>query len=192
MKDKLLEEYLDVFDEYPPLIQTINYDDEKYQELILNALKQKKPITADEVEKAFENEKYDTLPNEKEGAKMEEKDIKKIKELLKEYGAKEEEIENFMQDLADVKEDVEDLEEKHDEEIEDNEKYQEFKEENNNDELDEGIEKIQEDEDEHKDYLFNAKNMEILKATDEGKRLIINAPKMAKDELERAIKKLLG
>lgn len=123
---------------------------------------------------------------------MEEKDIKKIKELLKEYGAKDEEIENFIEDLADVKEDVEDLEEKHDEEIEDNGKYQEFKEENNNDELDEGIEEIQEDEDEHKDYLFNAKNMEILKATDEGKRLIINAPKMAKDELEKAIKKLLG
>ena len=118
-------------------------------------------------------------------------DENKIRQLLKKYGADDNEIENFMQDLADTKEDIEDLEEKHDEEIEDKGKYQEFKEENNNDELDEGIEEIQEDEEEHKDYLFNAKNMEILKATDEGKRLIINAPKMAKDELERAIKKLL-
>ena len=116
----------------------------------------------------------------------------KIRELLEKYGVEKEKVDDFLKELNEVKEDVEDLEEKHDEEIEDNKKYQEFKEENNNDELDEGIEEIQEDEDEHKDYLFNAKNMEILKATEDGKRLIINAPKMAKDELERAIKKLLG
>jgi hypothetical protein len=123
---------------------------------------------------------------------MNNQELAKIRELLKEYHAEDSEIENFMQDLVDTKEDIEDLEEKHEEEDKDINEYQEVKEENNNNELDETIDKIQDDEEEHKDYLFNAKNMEILKATDEGKRLIINAPKMAKDELEKAIKKLLG
>ena len=81
----------------------------------------------------------------------------KIRKLLKRYGASEEEIENFMNDLADYKEDVE-------EEIE--------------------------DEEEDFNYL-DADTIAKLKATEEGKDLILNAPNMAKEELVEAIKKYL-
>lgn len=96
----------------------------------------------------------------------------KIRELLKKYGAEDKEIENFMQELAESKENVEDLE--HD-----------IKKDNE----EEPYDKTDEDDEE---YLFNAKNLEILKATEEGKKLIIDAPKMAKEELAEAVKKLLS
>lgn len=82
---------------------------------------------------------------EKEGNDMEEN---KIRSLLKRYGAVDEEIENFMQDLADYKEDAE--------------------------------------EDDDFNYL-DGDTMTKLKATEEGKDLILNAPKMAKEELKKAI-----
>lgn len=82
---------------------------------------------------------------ENEGNDMEEQ---KIRSLLKRYGAVDEEIENFMQDLADYKEDAE--------------------------------------EDDDFNYLDDD-TMTKLKATEEGKDLIMNAPKMAKEELKKAI-----
>lgn len=93
----------------------------------------------------------DYLPNEmdkeSEDSPMEEN---KIRKLLKQYGAEDNEIENFMRDLAEVKDDVED-----------------------------------EEEDDF-NYL-DEETMTKLKATEEGKDLIMNAPKMAKDELKKAI-----
>lgn len=83
---------------------------------------------------------------EKEGNDMEEN---KIRSLLKRYGAVDEEIENFMQDLADYKEDAE--------------------------------------EDEEDFNYLDGDTMTKLKATEEGKDLILNAPKMAKEELKKAI-----
>lgn len=115
----------------------------------------------------------------------------KIRNLLKMYHAEDVEIENFMKDLAEVKEDVEDIDDAHKDEVEGAKDYQEMKEENKLDENDETFEDIKEDEEEHQDYLFNAKNMALLKATEEGKDLILKAPKMAKDELEYEIKKYL-
>jgi len=100
----------------------------------------------------------------------------RIRELLEKYGVGAEAIENFMAELLDVKEELE--EDKQDQKLENQEPIDTKKE--------------VEEKDENEDYLFNQKNMEILKATNEGKRLIINAPRMAKDELEREIKKLLG
>lgn len=92
----------------------------------------------------------DYLPNEmdkeSEDSQMEEN---KIRKLLKQYGAEDNEIENFMRDLAEVKDDVE-------------------------------------DEEEDFNYL-DEETMTKLKATEEGKDLIMNAPKMAKDELKKAI-----
>ena len=87
---------------------------------------------------------------ENEGNDMEEQ---KIRSLLKRYGAVDEEIENFMQDLADYKEDAE--------------------------------------EDDDFNYL-DGDTMTKLKATEEGKDLIMNAPKMAKDELKKAIMEYLS
>ena len=116
----------------------------------------------------------------------------KIRKLLKKYGAEDNEIENFMQDLADFKEDIEEIEHAQEDEDKGVNEYQEMADTNKTDENDKVFEKMAEDEEEHDDYLFNAKNLAILKATDEGKDLIINAPKMAKEELAEAIKKLLN
>ena len=84
---------------------------------------------------------------ESEDSQMEEN---KIRKLLKQYGAEDSEIENFMRDLAEVKDDAED------------------------------------DEEDDFNYL-DEETMTKLKATEEGKDLIMNAPKMAKDELKKAI-----
>lgn len=96
----------------------------------------------------------------------------KIRELLKKYGVENEKIENFINNLAEYKEDVEDLE--HD-----------VKKDNEEEPYD-----LTDEDDE--DFLFNKKNLAILKATEEGRKLIINAPKMAKEELAEAVKKLLA
>ena len=117
---------------------------------------------------------------------------KAIRDLLKQYHASDEEIENFMQDLAEYKEDIEEIEHAQEDEDKGVNEYQEMADTNKTDENDKIFEKMAEDEDEHDDYLFNAKNLTILRATDEGKELIIKAPKMAKDELAKAIKKLLN
>lgn len=101
------------------------------------------PFTSNEGEKTiwkFEDTK------ENEGDDMEEN---KIRKLLKQYGAEDNEIENFMRDLAEVKDDAE-------------------------------------DEEDDFNYL-DEDTMTKLKATEEGKDLIMNAPKMAKDELKKAI-----
>lgn len=82
-----------------------------------------------------------------------EMDAKKIRTLLKRYGAEDTEIENFMEDLENLKDEIE--------------------------------------EDDDFNYLDND-TMEKLKATEEGKDLIMNAPKMAKEELKAAIKKYLS
>lgn len=88
--------------------------------------------------------KFENTDNE--GNDMEEN---KIRSLLKRYGAEDSEIENFMRDLADYKDDAE-------------------------------------DEEDDFNYL-DEDTMTKLKATEEGKDLIMNAPKMAKDELKKAI-----
>lgn len=98
----------------------------------------------------------DYLPqeqNENQEGENTEMDANKIRTLLKRYGAEDNEIENFMEDLENLKDEIE--------------------------------------EDDDFNYLDND-TMEKLKATEEGKDLIINAPKMAKEELKAAIKKYLS
>lgn len=92
----------------------------------------------------------------------------KIRNLLAKYGVDEEKINDFMDELQDTKED-----EEHDLDIDKEEEQNEF---------------IEDDE----EYLLNADNRDKLKLTKEGMDLIINAPKMAKEELAEAIKKLLN
>lgn len=91
------------------------------------------------------------LPKNEE--KEEENDMEeaKIRRLLKEYGAEDKEIENFMEDLKDTKEEIEEKEE---------------------------------DEEE---FVLSPKNLEVLKATEEGKDLIMKAPEMTKEELKKAV-----
>ena len=124
-----------------------------------------------------------------EDADMKEENIKK---LLKRYGAEEKEIENFINDLKEMKDDVEQMDEFEKDEKKGSKEYEDFANENNIDENDEELEEMAEDEEEHQDFLFNAKNIALLKATEEGKDLIMNAPKMAKEELEEAIREYLS
>ena len=93
----------------------------------------------------------ETPKTESEDTDME---AEKIRNLLKRYGAKDEEIENFMTDLYETKDEMK-------------------------------------DDEEDFNYL-DGDTMAKLKATKEGQDLIINAPKMAKDELKKAIKDYLS
>ena len=93
----------------------------------------------------------ETPKTESEDTEME---AEKIRNLLKRYGAVDEEIENFMTDLYETKDEMK-------------------------------------DDEEDFNYL-DGDTMSKLKATKEGQDLIINAPKMAKDELKKAIKDYLS
>jgi uncharacterized protein YllA (UPF0747 family) len=101
--------------------------------------------------------------------------LEKIKALLGEYAIDEEKAEEFIAKLEELKDDVEEVNEHIEDEAKGVEEYEE----------------MAEDEEEHLDYLLNARNIEILKASKEGRDLILNAPKMQKEELENAIKKFL-
>lgn len=118
-------------------------------------------------------------------------EIGKIRGLLKKYGKNEEEIDNFIKDLAEYKEDVEEIEEEIKEESEGSKDYEEKKENNKVDENDDAFEEMAEDEEKHEEYLLNAKNLAILKATEEGRKIIRQAPEMQKEELKKAILSIL-
>lgn len=96
--------------------------------------------------------------NNEENPKIESEDTEmeaeQIRNLLKLYGAEDKEIENFMKDLYETKDEMK-------------------------------------DEEEDFNYL-DGDTMSKLKATKEGQDLIINAPKMAKDELKKAIMEYLS
>ena len=115
----------------------------------------------------------------------------KIKELLIKYGVDESKVEDFIKELDETKEDIQDLEESRKEEEQGVEDYQKQKDTNNDNTDDEMLEDIKEDESKHEEYLLNAENIQLLKATEKGKDLLMNAPEMAKEELEKAIKEYL-
>lgn len=154
MENNELKEYFDKFDELPYLPMMASYNDDIYQYLLSMALLRGKPLTEEEINKAYDNKvdvvKEETSKDENEDAEMEEK---KIRTLLKRYGADDREIDNFMEDLVNYKQESE--------------------------------------EDEDFNYL-DGDTMSKLKATEEGKDLIMNAPKMAKDELKKAIQDYLS
>lgn len=84
----------------------------------------------------------------------------KIRTLLAQYGAEESEIENFINDLNETKENID-----------------EIVEENREEEIDETSD----------DYLLNKDTIDKLKETPDGINLLIKAPEMAKEELKKAI-----
>ena len=118
-------------------------------------------------------------------------EVDKIRRLLKKYGKNEEEIDNFMEELAEYKEDVEEIEEEIQEESKGSKEYEEKKDNNKVDENDDVFEEIAKDEEKHEEYLLNAKNLAILKATEEGRKIIRQAPEMQKEELKKAILSIL-
>lgn len=97
----------------------------------------------------------DYLP--KEETKSEDNDMEenKIRALLKRYGAVDEEIENFMNDLADFKEEIK-----------------------------------EDDEEEFSPYSSDI--MAKLRETEEGKDILMKAPKMQRNEFINAVKDYLA
>lgn len=121
---------------------------------MIEAIERGKPLTDEEIDNAYKD-KIDVVKEQENNQEGEDTDMdaSKIRTLLKRYGAEDTEIENFMEDLENLKDEIE--------------------------------------EDDDFNYLDND-TMEKLKATEEGKDLIMNAPKMAKEELKAAIKKYLS
>ena len=151
MENRELNNYVEKFGDFPYLPMMASYEDDIYQYLLSMALLRGTPLTNEEIDKEYNNKvdlvrEDNEMDKESEDSPMEEN---KIRKLLKQYGAEDNEIENFMKDLAEVKDDAE-------------------------------------DEEDDFNYL-DEDTMTKLKATEEGKDLIMNAPKMAKDELKKAI-----
>lgn len=155
MENRELKNYVDKFGDFPFLPTMATYDDDIYQYLLSMAILRGTPLTDEEINVAYEN-KVDMVKEENQKTKSEDADMEaeKIRNLLKRYGARDEEIENFMTDLYEAKDETK-------------------------------------DEEEDFNYL-DGDTMTKLKATKEGQDLIINAPKMAKDELKKAIKEYLS
>lgn len=105
----LMNDYIEKFGELPPLVATKHYEDDFYQELYKKSLESGKPITGEDIDKALENEEYDIDFKSFEKGD-EDMDLNKIKKLLKTYGASDNEITNFVNDLQETKEEVEDEE----------------------------------------------------------------------------------
>ena len=151
MENRELNNYVEKFGDFPYLPMMASYEDDIYQYLLSMALLRGTPLTNEEIDKEYNNKvdlvrEDNEMDKESEDSPMEEN---KIRKLLKQYGAEDSEIENFMRDLAEVKDDAE-------------------------------------DEEDDFNYL-DEETMTKLKAPEEGKDLIMNAPKMAKDELKKAI-----
>lgn len=172
MENTELKAYFEKFNGFPYLPIMASYDDDTYQYLLTMAILREQPLTEEEVEEAY-NGKIDLVEENTDKEKgdadvdtnMDDKAQKKIRVLLKRYGADGKEIENFMRDLLEFKEASEEDKVKSDEkEIEDEEDF---------------------------NYL-DEETIAKLKATEDGKDLIMNAPKMAKDELKKAIMEYLS
>lgn len=104
----VLKEYYKTFDEFPYLLMTQNYDSDDYKTLMIIAINRGKKLTEQEIGDFFNNN-YDlvidnaNIKNDGENNMNEQK----IRKLLAQYGAEESEIENFMNDLNDTKEELE-------------------------------------------------------------------------------------
>lgn len=188
MENDLLFEYREKFGEMPPLMMEFPYTNEYYQNWIKQAIDNGKPLTDEEVERLMDENEIEVGVINK---KPMEQNNGKIEKLLAKYGADEEEIKNFMKDLAEMKDDIEEMGDMQEDENKGQDEYNDFAENNNLDENDNKLKEIAKDEEQHEDFLLNAQNVALLKATQEGKELLINAPTMAKDELEKAIKEYL-
>lgn len=151
MENYELREYVKKFGDYPFLPMMASYDDDIFQGLLSMAILRDKPLTDEEISKYYDN-KVDLIDDKGED-KMEEQ---KIRTMLKRYGAVDEEIENFMQDLANFKEEA------------------------------------QEDEDEEEFSPYSSDVTARLRETEEGKKILMNAPKMEREAFIKAVKDYLA
>lgn len=96
-----------------------------------------------------------------QGNKGENEKMEKIRKLLKEYGASEEEINNFVADLENIKEKID------------------------------NIKKVEDTDNEEDFNYLDKDTLSKLKSSSKGKDLIIKAPSMDKKELQKKIRDLL-
>lgn len=61
MAKKILEQYVDKFLEFPPLLVTTNYNDPIYKKLMKNAIKSGVKITTDDLDEAFKDIPFDLV-----------------------------------------------------------------------------------------------------------------------------------
>lgn len=106
--NETLEKYYDMFGDYPPRVITMDYENEVYIKLMDEAIKNNKPISTFDLDEALDGIEYDLVYDEEKGE--EDMDLNKIKKLLKTYGASDNEITNFVNDLQEKKEEVEEEE----------------------------------------------------------------------------------
>lgn len=166
-----LRAYFDKFDDFPYLPIMARYDDDTYQYLLSMAILRGKPLTQEEVEEAYngkvdlvEENEEDNLEEEREDANVDTNMDDKAQEKIRVL------LKRYGADGKEIENFMRDL--------------LEFKEADEEDEI---------KEDEGKDFNYlDEETMAKLRATEEGKDLIMNAPKMAKDELEKAIKEYLS
>lgn len=58
-EEKVINDYIDMFGKLPPRDMVFDYYDEKYQKLMQDAIKNKKEITPELLEKYLEDKPYD-------------------------------------------------------------------------------------------------------------------------------------
>lgn len=101
----ILSEYLKKFKEKPPLIIEFPYENEQYGIIMEWAIDKNEKLTYKKVSELIDKLNIETgvvFDNKKENEEENKKDmadIKKIKNLLKKYGASDYEIENFIEEL---------------------------------------------------------------------------------------------
>ena len=167
MENIELKDYFDKFGNFPYLPMMASYDDDIYQYLLTMALLRNKPLTEEEINEAYQN-KVDVVKEntdkEKGDADVDTNMDDKAQEKIRVL------LKRYGADGKEIENFMRDL--------------LEFKEADEEDEI---------KEDEGKDFNYlDEETMAKLRATEEGKDLIMNAPKMAKDELEKAIKEYLS
>lgn len=101
-----LDEYIEKYREYPPLITELPYNSDGYKIMIEYSLRKNEKLTEEKVSELIKkfNIEYgivnETKPKQdKKESKNDMADSKKIRNLLKKYGASDYEIENFMDEL---------------------------------------------------------------------------------------------
>ena len=121
----------------------------------------------------------------------------KIRDLLKKYGAADNEIENFMNDLIEKKEEAKENEALQADEEQAVKDYEEEIKETKNSEDKAKLEHIKEDEEEHKELLeeinpYTKETRELLLSTEAGRKILREAPSKTKEDFIKEIKEFLN
>ena len=99
----IFAKYFETFNNLPPILMTIDKDDETYIKLVKNAIETKKRLTNDDLAKAFGDD-YDLI--ESNFDPDDENDLTLEKQLEKDAKDEQEAVEGYDKTLKDVKNNV--------------------------------------------------------------------------------------